>query len=395
RRQGRDPPFRRLAPIRHPLTRSRRTVSDQAQFDADIARAMSRRQFLARLTRAAGAAVVIVAPQGCGGLQAAIERAKLGDAAPRFDPVQREVVARIIDGFNPPDTEIRRRLAAEDPSYDPVAAYAEFAYAHGDAFFSDMTFLIDFINVLPRFTRRFSTRYGLPPLRRFQHFHPDDANRYFLFLRDSNLRALRNIFSGAKFIGTVPIYTNEKVGWKFMRYPGPWLLDPAKPAADREHATSFDLARQTDENVALLKSRVMTPDTLRAGLTAATVVKGSDGLILETDVVVVGSGAGGSFVAAELATRTSERILVLEKGEFIEPVDFVQRERLMMPRIFDTEFSVLQIFGQTVPTVSTACATGKLVGGSATINHALAFEPPRPVIRDWRELHGAEFDYND
>jgi choline dehydrogenase-like flavoprotein len=35
--------------------------------------------------------------------------------------------------------------------------------------------------------------------------------------------------------------------------------------------------------------------------------------------------------------------------------------------------------------------TGKLVGGSATINHALAFEPPRPVIRDWR----AAFDYDD
>ena len=370
-------------------------MRDQSQFDADIARAMSRRQFLARLVRAAGAAVAIATPTGCGTVQAAIERAQLGDAAPLFDPVQREVVAKIIDGFNPPDTEIRRRLAAEDPSYDPVAAYAEFAFAHGDEFFSNMTFLIDFINVLPRFTRRFSTRHGLPVLRRFQYFHPDDANRYFLYLRDSNLRALRNIFSGAKFIGTVPIYTNEKVAWKFMRYPGPWLLDPAKPTADREHATSFDLARQTDDNVALLKTRVMTADTLRTGLKAATVVKGSDELILETDVVVVGSGAGGSFVAAELAARTRQRVLVLEKGDFIEPAEFLQRERLMMPRIFDTEFSVIEVFGQTIPTVSTAIATGKLVGGSATINHALAFEPPRPVIRDWRQLLGAEFDYDD
>jgi choline dehydrogenase-like flavoprotein len=35
------------------------------------------------------------------------------------------------------------------------------------------------------------------------------------------------------------------------------------------------------------------------------------------------------------------------------------------------------------------------VGGSATINHALAFEPPRPVIRDWHDLLGAEFGYDD
>jgi choline dehydrogenase-like flavoprotein len=67
----------------------------------------------------------------------------------------------------------------------------------------------------------------------------------------------------------------------------------------------------------------------------------------------------------------------------------------MMPRIFDTEFSVLELFGQEIPTVSTAVVTGKLVGGSATINHALSFEPPRPVIRDWRERLGAEFGYDD
>jgi choline dehydrogenase-like flavoprotein len=125
------------------------------------------------------------------------------------------------------------------------------------------------------------------------------------------------------------------------------------------------------------------------------VVAGSDHLVLETDVLVVGSGAGGSFVAAELAARTTQRVLVVEKGDFVDPSEFVQRERLLMPRIFDTEFSVLEVFGREIPTVSTAVVTGKLVGGSATINHALSFEPPRPVIRDWRQLHGAEFDYED
>jgi choline dehydrogenase-like flavoprotein len=112
-------------------------------------------------------------------------------------------------------------------------------------------------------------------------------------------------------------------------------------------------------------------------------------------VVVVGSGAGGSFVAAELAAKTKQRILIVEKGEFIEPAEFLQLERLMMPRMFETEFSVVEVFGRTIPTVSTAVVTGKLVGGSATMNHALAFEPPRPVIRDWRDLYGAEFDYDD
>jgi choline dehydrogenase-like flavoprotein len=370
-------------------------VIGQPAFDAELAGAMSRRQFLARLGRASSAAILVASPLGCGTVGGRIERRRLGDAAPIFTPVQRKVVAKIIDGFNPPDTEIRQRLEREDPDYDPVAAYAEFAWAHGDAFVANMKFLIDFVNVLPTFTRTFSTRHGLPARFELRRFHPLDAHRYFLFLRDSRLRPLRNIFTGARFIGTAPIYTHEGVVWKVMRYPGPWLLDPAKRDADLVHSTSFDLARETEDNVAALRRRVVAHDALRTGLEAARLVGGSDHPVLETDVVVVGSGAGGSFVAAELAARTDQRILILEKGDFVEPSEFLQRERVMMPRIFDTEFSVVQVFGRQIPTVSTAVVTGKLVGGSATINHALAFEPPRPVIRDWRELNGAEFDYDD
>ena len=370
-------------------------MNGQEGFDAELLRGMSRRQFMLRLGQAAAAAVLVSSHAGCGTLRGGVERLRLGSAAPVFNPVQRKVVAKIIDGFNPPDTEIRKRLAADDPHYDPVAVYAEYAYASGDEFLKSMKTLIDFLNILPKFTRTFSTRHGLPARLQLSRFHPDDANAYFLFLRDSSLRPIRNLYSGAKFIGTAPIYTNEKVVWKIMRYPGPWLRDPARPTEDLGRATSFDMAKETDDNIALLRRRVVAAGGAPAGLEAATVVSGSNGLVLETDVVVVGSGAGGSFVAAELAAQTRERVLVVEKGDFVEPTDFLQRELLMMPRIFDTEFSVIQIFGRTIPTVSTTVVSGKLVGGSATINHALCFEPPRAVVRDWRDLHGVTFGYDD
>jgi choline dehydrogenase-like flavoprotein len=370
-------------------------VSGQEQFDADLARAMSRREFLAGLGRASTAAALLSTPLGCGTIGGWFEGARHGDQAPIFDPVQREVVAKIVDGFCPPDTEIRQLLDDRDPDFDPVTAYAEFAWAHGDPFLANMKFLIDFLNVLPSFSPTFMSRYGLPTALRLRRFHPDDANRYFLHLRDSTLRPMRNIFSGAKFIGTAAIYTNEKVAWKVMNYPGPWLLDPERPDADFAHSTSFDMAAETADNVAVLRRHVVEHGKLRADLKAATIVSGDGRLVLETDVLVVGSGAGGSFVAAELAARTDQRILILEKGDFIEPQEFNQRERLMMPRIFNQEFSVAKVFGQEIPTVSTAVVTGKLVGGSATINHALAFEPPRPVIRDWRDINGADFGYDD
>jgi choline dehydrogenase-like flavoprotein len=371
-------------------------MSAQRRFDSAVTRAMTRRAFLVNLTRASAAAVLASSATACGTVQGSVERPPstlLAAESLIFSPAQLELVAKIIDGINPPDTEIRRRLREEDPTYDPVAVFAQFAWASGDEYVSQMKFLLDFLNILPSFTRNFPARHGLLP--RLRTFTPDEANSYFLFLRDSSLRSLRNIFSGAKFIGTMPLYTNEKVVWKVMNYPGPWLPDPSKPKSDLADSTSFDMAAETESNVADLRHRVVPHDQLRTGLEAARVVNGSDHLVLETDILVVGSGAGGSFIAAELAARTKQRVLILEKGDFVEPTDFFQRERLMMPRIFDTEFSVLEVFGINVPTVSTAVVTGKLVGGSATINHALAFEPPRPVIRDWHDQLGAEFDYDD
>ena len=323
------------------------------------------------------------------------EGLRLENATLVFDPVQREVIAKIIDGINPPDTEIRRRLKQEDPEYDPVAVFEQFAWTSGDEFAGHMKTLIDFLNILPAFTRNVPTRQGVFGRRQFRYFNADDANGYLLYLRGSNIQALRNIFSGAKFIGTMPLYTNERVVWKMMNYPGPWLLDLSKPDADRARATSFDMAIETDSNIADLRRRVVSHDKLRTDLEAARVVGGPHHLVLETDILVVGSGAGGSFVAAELAARTHQRVLILEKGDFIEPSEFLQRERVMMPRIIDTEFSVTQVFGVQIPTASTAVAVGKLVGGSATINHALAFEPPRPVIRDWHDQLGVEFSYDD
>jgi hypothetical protein len=63
------------------------------------------------------------------------------------------------------------------------------------------------------------------------------------------------------------------------------------------------MAMETETNVADLRRRVVPHDKLRAGIDAATIVAGSSHLVLETDVLVVGSGAGGSFVAAEIAAQ--------------------------------------------------------------------------------------------
>ncbi len=368
----------------------------QRLFDEDLRLAMTRRSFLKSVAQASSAALVLTSPIGCGHIAGQVERQREGDAAPIFDPVQRAVVQRIIDGFAPPDTPIRRRFAEEDPEYDLVGAYADFAWAHGDQFLNSMKFLVDFLNVLPTFTPTFFTRYGLPTVR-LRRLGPDDANRFFLHLRDSPGRALRNIFTGAKFIATAPLYGHEEIGWSEMDYGGPWILDPYDPDSDRERSTSYELAAVTQDNVSTLERSVVKHKDIAMRLSAAELIPSDKGLVIETDVVIVGSGAGGSFIASEIAALTNERVLVLEMGDFVHPTEFAQREILMMPRIFHTEFSTTHVPGtdMEVPTVSTAAVTGKLVGGSATINHALAFEPPKPVVQDWHDRLGADLQYDD
>lgn len=48
--------------------------------------------------------------------------------------------------------------------------------------------------------------------------------------------------------------------------------------------------------------------------------------VIETDMLVVGSGAGGGVVASELAKK-GWKVLVVEKGEYVKPEDMVGTQR--------------------------------------------------------------------
>jgi choline dehydrogenase-like flavoprotein len=103
-----------------------------------------------------------------------------------------------------------------------------------------------------------------------------------------------------------------------------------------------------------------------------------DAEVLETDVCIVGSGAGGAILAYELAMHGRD-VLVLERGKHVEPRTFTDNEVEMIGRLYadgvmqqteDFNFTVLQ---------------GSCVGGSTTVNNAVCFRPPEPVLRRWND----------
>ncbi len=108
---------------------------------------------------------------------------------------------------------------------------------------------------------------------------------------------------------------------------------------------------------------------------------------IETEICIVGSGAAGSILAYELARRGRD-VLVLERGEYVEPREFNESEIDMISRLYadglmqqteDWRFTILQ---------------GNCVGGSTTVNNAVCFHPPDAVLDRWNDAsaHDAGLD---
>ncbi len=143
--------------------------------------------------------------------------------------------------------------------------------------------------------------------------------------------------------------------WEAIGYPGP-ISPPPSP----EHA----------------------PKTLRMESVSA-------GEVLEYDVCVIGSGAGGSVIAARLAAA-GRSVLILERGGYRNEQDFRQ-----------TEASAADLYLRGGVMWSEGGEMGLLagstLGGGTVVNSMVCLRTPDDVRADWaargvRGVDGPEFD---
>ncbi len=104
-------------------------------------------------------------------------------------------------------------------------------------------------------------------------------------------------------------------------------------------------------------------------------------LAVETDTVVVGSGAGGAVVAALLAEAGIDTVLVEEGGRY-QAADFTQREDEMFPALYRERG--MQMTSDGLITV----LQGSCFGGSTVINMADCEPTPPEVYAHWKRLLG-------
>ncbi|EQA35304.1 GMC oxidoreductase [Leptospira inadai serovar Lyme str. 10] len=102
---------------------------------------------------------------------------------------------------------------------------------------------------------------------------------------------------------------------------------------------------------------------------------------VKTEVVIIGSGAGGAVAAATLA-KAGWKVLLIEEGSYFTPAKFSGDEFISQARLYrDAGFIVTE--EQTISILQ-----GKTLGGSTTVNWQTSLYPPKYVTDEWDKRFG-------
>ncbi|MEV5957087.1 GMC family oxidoreductase [Streptomyces sp. NPDC051987] len=106
---------------------------------------------------------------------------------------------------------------------------------------------------------------------------------------------------------------------------------------------------------------------------------------LDTDVLVIGSGAGGSVAALELASA-GRQVTVLEEGPRASTARLAAASPAESMRTLYRNGGLTPVFG--TPTI--AYGEGRAVGGTTLVNGGLLWEPPSTLLARWAAVAGID-----
>jgi choline dehydrogenase-like flavoprotein len=170
-------------------------------------------------------------------------------------------------------------------------------------------------------------------------------------MRDSSLPVLRQGFQSLKRLTgfvyyAAPIAGGPNPNWATLAYP----LPPAPPSPDA------------------FPKRIRPLDV-------------QDDLTLTADAVVVGSGAGGGVVAAELAAAGKE-VVILEKGGYFSESDFTGVEAQATPELY------LRRGMLSTSDLAMIVLAGSCLGGGTLVNWSTSLRTPPETLAEWEREYG-------
>ncbi|WP_291994753.1 GMC family oxidoreductase [Candidatus Accumulibacter sp. ACC003] len=103
--------------------------------------------------------------------------------------------------------------------------------------------------------------------------------------------------------------------------------------------------------------------------------------VIDTDVLIVGTGAGGG-VSADLLSAAGLRVVLVEEGPLRSSTDFKMRESDAYPELYQ-ESAARKTADKAINILQ-----GRCVGGSTTVNWTSSFRTPAEVFDFWQSHYG-------
>jgi choline dehydrogenase-like flavoprotein len=187
--------------------------------------------------------------------------------------------------------------------------------------------------------------------RSFMKMTPEQREEALQHMANSSLAKLRQGFQAVKRLAVfifygAPTAERSNSNWPALNYT------PAPPPPSPETAPK----------------RIRTLD-----------IRGDE--TLTADAVIVGSGAGGGMMAAELAAAGKD-VLVIEKGGYYNEADFSGLEAEMTPQLF------LRRGALSTADLGMVVLAGSALGGGTIVNWSTSLRTPPEVLEEWERQHG-------
>ncbi|MCX5745151.1 MAG: GMC family oxidoreductase [Proteobacteria bacterium] len=106
--------------------------------------------------------------------------------------------------------------------------------------------------------------------------------------------------------------------------------------------------------------------------------------VLDCDVAIVGSGAGGATMAAELAEAGFD-VVVLEEGSYYQTRDFTADSSAMVRQLYREGGATMALGNPPI-----MFQEGRAVGGSTVINGGMSWRTPASILDGWRTRDGLD-----
>lgn len=111
-------------------------------------------------------------------------------------------------------------------------------------------------------------------------------------------------------------------------------------------------------------------------------------MVLECEVVVIGTGAGGAAAAYELASR-GRAVLMLEEGDYHRRESFRGNTAKAHHAMYRDRGMTIALGNTTIPVFS-----GRAVGGSTVVNSGTCYRAPERTFSRWRDRFGLGRDFS-